>query len=67
MPRHLSCPICKKPVGSRAENPSFPFCSPRCRSVDLGKWLGEEYRVPERHPEEREDEGGVREEPEFDA
>jgi uncharacterized protein len=23
----------------------FPFCSQRCRQVDLGKWLGEEYRV----------------------
>ena len=30
-------------------------CSPRCRAVDLGKWLGEEYRVPER-VDEREDE-----------
>ena len=23
-----------------------PFCSPRCRLVDLGRWLGEEYRIP---------------------
>ena len=44
-----SCPICQKPVGPRAGNPSFPFCSPRCRAVDLGKWLGEEYRVPDEH------------------
>jgi len=27
-------------------NRAFPFCSDRCRLVDLGKWLGEEYRVP---------------------
>jgi len=40
------CPICKKPATARAENPSFPFCSPRCKMVDLGKWLSEEYRVP---------------------
>jgi endogenous inhibitor of DNA gyrase (YacG/DUF329 family) len=40
------CPICKKPAAPRSENPSFPFCSPRCRTVDLGKWLNEEYRVP---------------------
>jgi endogenous inhibitor of DNA gyrase (YacG/DUF329 family) len=61
MPRTVNCPICKKPVAPRKENPAFPFCSPRCRSVDLGKWLGEEYRVADRHPEEREDETPVTE------
>ena len=50
------CPICQKVSAPRSENPSFPFCSPRCRAVDLGKWLGEEYRVPDRGAEEREDE-----------
>jgi endogenous inhibitor of DNA gyrase (YacG/DUF329 family) len=30
----------------RPANPSFPFCSDRCRLEDLGKWLGGEYRVP---------------------
>lgn len=50
------CPICQKPVAPRTENRAFPFCSPRCRAVDLGKWLGEEYRVPDRYAEEREDE-----------
>lgn len=50
------CPVCDKEVLPRSENRFFPFCSARCRQVDLGKWLGEEYRVPER-PEEREDEG----------
>ncbi len=43
MPR--TCPICRKPVAPRGENRSFPFCSDRCRLLDLGKWLGEEYRV----------------------
>jgi endogenous inhibitor of DNA gyrase (YacG/DUF329 family) len=46
--------VCKKRVAPRAENRAFPFCSDRCRAVDLGKWLGEEYRLPDR-PEERED------------
>jgi hypothetical protein len=23
-----------------------PFCSPRCADVDLGRWLGEQYRIP---------------------
>jgi len=40
------CPICRRPAAPRSENPAFPFCSPRCKLVDLGKWLGEEYRVP---------------------
>jgi uncharacterized protein len=49
----LSCPICGKPAASPGPSSPFPFCSPRCRLVDLGKWLGEEYRVPAEpaHPE----------------
>jgi hypothetical protein len=54
--RTATCPICKKPSPARGENASFPFCSRRCRAVDLGRWLGEEYRVPERQADEREDE-----------
>jgi endogenous inhibitor of DNA gyrase (YacG/DUF329 family) len=45
-----ACPICRKPAAPRAENRSFPFCSDRCRLVDLAKWLGEEYRVPGPRP-----------------
>jgi uncharacterized protein len=45
------CPICQKPAAPRPENPSAPFCSARCRQVDLGRWLGEEYRVPEHKPD----------------
>jgi hypothetical protein len=40
-----SCPICAKSVRPRADNPGFPFCSPRCKQVDLGKWLDEGYRI----------------------
>ncbi|HTP52428.1 MAG TPA: DNA gyrase inhibitor YacG [Anaeromyxobacteraceae bacterium] len=40
------CPLCARPVSSRPENRAWPFCSERCLLVDLGKWLGEEYRVP---------------------
>jgi len=28
-----------------ATSASFPFCSPRCRQIDLGKWLNEEHRI----------------------
>lgn len=41
-----TCAICGKPVGPREENRSHPFCSDRCRLIDLSKWLGEEYRIP---------------------
>ena len=50
------CPICRKEVGLLPENRSFPFCSPRCRQVDLGKWLGEEYRVASEVSDARQDE-----------
>ena len=40
------CPICKRPVAPRATNRAFPFCSERCRLLDLGKWLDGDYRVP---------------------
>ena len=40
-------PICDRPAAARPENAAFPFCSPRCKQVELGKWLNEEYRVPE--------------------
>ena len=40
------CPICGKDARPRPENPAAPFCSARCKTVDLGKWLNEEYRVP---------------------
>jgi uncharacterized protein len=39
------CAICKKAVAPRTTNRSYPFCSDRCRLLDLSKWLGEEYRV----------------------
>jgi len=38
------CPTCGAPVPPASE--AFPFCSSRCRLVDLGRWLDEEYRIP---------------------
>lgn len=37
------CPICKKEVKEGA--PHRPFCSARCKDVDLGNWLNEAYRI----------------------
>jgi endogenous inhibitor of DNA gyrase (YacG/DUF329 family) len=36
----------------RAAWPQYPFCSPRCKTIDLGRWLGESYRIPAEEPEE---------------
>jgi endogenous inhibitor of DNA gyrase (YacG/DUF329 family) len=41
-----ACPICRRAAKARAENPSAPFCSDRCRQVDLGKWLNGDYAMP---------------------
>ena len=43
---HLKCAICGKPVKARSDNPEYPFCSERCRMIDLGNWLGGGYRIP---------------------
>ena len=40
----MKCPICKKEVAR--ENPELPFCSERCRIIDLGNWAMEKYRIP---------------------
>jgi len=39
----ILCPICKKPVDPANED--FPFCSDRCRLLDLGKWASGDYKV----------------------
>jgi len=43
MPR---CPSCRAPAKPREENPAFPFCSARCRALDLARWFTGSYRVP---------------------
>ena len=39
------CAICERPIAPRADNVCYPLCSERCRLVDLGKWLGENYAI----------------------
>lgn len=46
-PRIVSCPTCGKPVSWTPESLYRPFCSERCRNIDLGAWAAEEYRMPE--------------------
>ena len=40
----MKCPICKKDVAPG--DPEFPFCSERCRILDLGNWAAEKYVIP---------------------
>jgi uncharacterized protein len=40
----LRCPICKKVV--KSGDAEFPFCSDRCRTIDLGKWASGAYVIP---------------------
>ena len=39
------CPTCRKPVDWEV-SPARPFCSERCRTLDLGAWASETYRLP---------------------
>lgn len=41
----IKCPVCKKET-LWENNPFKPFCSERCRLIDLGKWASEDYRIP---------------------
>jgi len=45
VPESVKCPICRKQA-SWENNPHRPFCSERCRLLDLGSWVQERYRVP---------------------
>ncbi len=45
-PRLVSCPTCGKSVAWTPVNEWRPFCSERCKLIDLGAWAAEKYRVP---------------------
>jgi uncharacterized protein len=42
------CPTCSRrfEIADLADLPSFPFCSPRCRLIDLGRWIDGAYAIP---------------------
>jgi endogenous inhibitor of DNA gyrase (YacG/DUF329 family) len=42
-PKALFCPTCRKVVLATCED--FPFCSDRCRILDLGKWASGDYKI----------------------
>jgi len=45
MPKQHKCPQCKKVV-LWENNPYRPFCSKRCKIIDLGHWASEKYKIP---------------------
>lgn len=44
-PRVVKCPTCAKSVEWGPQSPHRPFCSDRCRQIDLGAWASDVYRV----------------------
>ncbi|HQS99228.1 MAG TPA: DNA gyrase inhibitor YacG [Thiobacillus sp.] len=61
-PPVVACPTCSAAVSWTAENKWKPFCSERCKLIDLGHWATEKYRVPAASPPEDEtppDENGL--------
>ena len=43
--RQVPCPTCRQPADLK-DNPFRPFCSERCRLIDLGEWFGEGHVIP---------------------
>ena len=49
-PRTVRCPACGGDSVSAASHPFRPFCSERCKNMDLGAWASESFRVPDETP-----------------
>jgi len=56
-PRTVACPRCGTSAPFAPENPWRPFCSERCKLIDLGAWASESYRVPDLTPSNRQGPG----------
>ena len=55
MSKVVNCPSCGKQLEWKPENRFRPFCSERCKQIDLGAWANEEYRVSQTAPTEDEE------------
>jgi endogenous inhibitor of DNA gyrase (YacG/DUF329 family) len=42
----ITCPTCKAPETWKSDNAFRPFCSNRCKLIDLGEWAAEGHRIP---------------------
>jgi endogenous inhibitor of DNA gyrase (YacG/DUF329 family) len=57
MSKIIYCPTCGKQLTWDKNNPYRPFCSERCKLIDLGEWASESHRIPgEQVPPEDDDE-----------
>jgi len=43
----VKCPTCQRPVEWSSASVYRPFCSDRCRLIDLGAWLSEKHKIPD--------------------
>jgi endogenous inhibitor of DNA gyrase (YacG/DUF329 family) len=43
----VKCPTCRRPVEWSPASPYRPFCSDRCRLIDLGAWFNEQHKIPD--------------------
>ncbi len=48
--RWVKCPQCNQPSLYASSNRHRPFCSERCRQIDLGAWASESHRMPDESP-----------------
>lgn len=46
-PMNVNCPTCGKSIIYSTENQHRPFCSERCKLIDLGAWAEEKYSIPD--------------------
>jgi endogenous inhibitor of DNA gyrase (YacG/DUF329 family) len=46
----VKCPTCRRPVEWTPDSAYRPFCSERCRLIDLGAWFDEKHRIPDESP-----------------
>ncbi|MCW5627007.1 MAG: DNA gyrase inhibitor YacG [Burkholderiales bacterium] len=57
-PRLVACPRCGVSAPWSTTNPWRPFCSERCKTIDLGAWASEAYRIPVDEPDPGSDRDG---------
>ncbi len=55
----VKCPVCGKEVEWKESSRYRPFCSERCKQIDLGAWAEEKYKVPAVEDENGEDDGAA--------
>ena len=53
----VKCPTCGQPVEWSEASKFRPFCSERCKLIDLGNWASEDYRIPGEKKDQPEGEG----------